>query len=127
MQINASTLSLTVADIAATARFLIDHFGYVEAIAAEGFVSLTNDTSALGIAVHERGLAVLPEEQRDVVSQGIAIAFTVADAAAEEARLRSEGANITLPLLEQPWGEKLFQVTDPNGIVVEVLEWTTPS
>ncbi|WP_405159734.1 VOC family protein [Nocardia sp. NBC_01499] len=125
MRINASTLSLTVADIAATKRFLIDHFGYLEAIAADGFVSLTHP-AALGIAVHELGLAVLPEEQRHIASQGIAIAFTVDDAAREEARLRNAGVPITLPLVEQPWGEKLFQVTDPNGVIVQVLEWTTP-
>ncbi|WP_282434844.1 hypothetical protein [Nocardia panacis] len=37
------------------------------------------------------------------------------------------GANITLPLLEQPWGERLFQVSDPNGIVVQPLEWVGSS
>ncbi|MFI7004142.1 VOC family protein [Nocardia sp. NPDC050175] len=126
MRINACTLSLTVADIAATQRFLVDHFGYTEAIAADGFVSLTHPEAPLGIAVHELGLAVLPEEQRHVPSQGVAIAFTVDDAAREEARLRDAGVPITLPLIEQPWGEKLFQVTDPNGVIVQVLEWTTP-
>ncbi|MFI9507600.1 VOC family protein [Nocardia sp. NPDC052566] len=124
MPITACTLSLTVNDIAATKRFLIDHFGYTEAIAAEGFVSLIHAEVPLGVAVHRRGLEVLPEEQRHVVSQGFAIAFTVDDAEREEARLRAEGANITLPLVEQPWGEKLFQVTDPNGVVVQILEWT---
>ncbi|MEU7139537.1 VOC family protein [Nocardia sp. NPDC046473] len=126
MRINACTLSLTVADIAATQRFLVDHFGYTEAIAADGFVSLTHPQAPLGIAVHELGLTVLPEAQRHVPSQGVAIAFTVDDAAREEARLRVAGVPITLPLIEQPWGEKLFQVTDPNGVIVQVLEWTTP-
>ncbi|MFI6048214.1 VOC family protein [Nocardia sp. NPDC051321] len=126
MRINACTLCLSVADIAATQRFLVDHFGYTEAIAADGFVSLTHPQAPLSIAVHEIGLVVLPEEQRHVPSQGIAIAFTVDDAAREEARLRDAGVPITLPLMEQPWGEKLFQVTDPNGIIVEVLEWTAP-
>lgn len=126
MRINACTLSLTVADIAATQRFLVEHFGYAEAIAADGFVSLTHPQAPLSIAVHELGLAVLPEEQRHVPSRGIAIVFTVDDATCEEARLRDAGVPITLPLIEQPWGEKLFQVTDPNGVVVQILEWTTP-
>ncbi|MFI6170882.1 VOC family protein [Nocardia sp. NPDC051052] len=126
MRINACTLSLTVADIAATQRFLVDHFGYTEAIAADGFVSLTHPQAPLSIAVHEIGLAVLPEEQRHVPSQGIAVVFTVDDAARAEARLRAAGVPITLPLMEQPWGEKLFQVTDPNGVIVQVLEWTVP-
>ncbi len=28
-----------------------------------------------------------------------------------------------MPLREEPWGEQLFQVTDPNGVVVQLVEW----
>ncbi|MGF6940862.1 putative glyoxalase superfamily protein PhnB [Streptomyces auratus] len=28
-----------------------------------------------------------------------------------------------MPLREEPWGERLFQVTDPNGIVLQLVEW----
>ncbi|WP_433271540.1 hypothetical protein ACQPZF_12660 [Actinosynnema sp. CS-041913] len=24
---------------------------------------------------------------------------------------------------EEPWGERLFQVTAPNGVVVQLVEW----
>ncbi|XXV42315.1 VOC family protein [Sorangium sp. So ce302] len=41
--------------------------------------------------------------------------------------MRSEGVEITMPLREEPWGERLFQVTDPNGVVIELVEWATPS
>lgn len=36
------------------------------------------------------------------------------------------GAPITMPLREEPWGERLFQLTDPNGVVVQLVEWVTP-
>ena len=123
MRISASTVSLTVADVAVTERFLIDHFGYVQAFAAEGFAAVTHPDGAVGVAIHRQGLEVLPENQRDVLSHGVTLVFTVDDAAHQQARLRAEGVDITLPLLEQPWGERLFQVTDGNGIVVQVLEW----
>ncbi len=32
-----------------------------------------------------------------------------------------------MPLREEPWGERLFQVTDPNGVIVQFVEWVTPS
>jgi uncharacterized glyoxalase superfamily protein PhnB len=28
-----------------------------------------------------------------------------------------------MPLREEEWGERLFQITDPNGIVVELVQW----
>jgi uncharacterized glyoxalase superfamily protein PhnB len=30
---------------------------------------------------------------------------------------------ITEPTREEPWGELLFMVTDPNGVVYELVEW----
>ncbi|MFD7301322.1 hypothetical protein ACFV83_10425 [Streptomyces pharetrae] len=30
-----------------------------------------------------------------------------------------------MPLREEPWGERLFQVTDPSGVIVRFVEWVT--
>ncbi|MFG2312532.1 VOC family protein [Streptomyces sp. NPDC048566] len=45
---------------------------------------------------------------------------------AEHERPRREGVPITLPLRQEPWGERLFQVTDPNGVVVRLVAWAAP-
>ena len=34
---------------------------------------------------------------------------------------------LTLPIREEPWGERLLLVTDPNGIVYELVEWMQPT
>ncbi|MFI0420946.1 hypothetical protein [Spongiactinospora sp. 9N601] len=34
---------------------------------------------------------------------------------------------ITMPLRVDPWGERLFQVTDPNGVVIQLVDWVTPA
>jgi uncharacterized glyoxalase superfamily protein PhnB len=26
-----------------------------------------------------------------------------------------------------PWGERAFQVTDPNGVIVQLLDWNAPA
>ena len=31
-----------------------------------------------------------------------------------------------MPLREEPWGERAFQVTDPNGVIVQLLDWNAP-
>ncbi|MEU2242990.1 hypothetical protein ABZ572_26670 [Streptomyces sp. NPDC018338] len=48
-------------------------------------------------------------------------------AAAEYARLQREAANITAPLHHEPWGEQLLELTDPNGVVVQLAEWIPPA
>ena len=30
---------------------------------------------------------------------------------------------ITMPLRVEPWGERAFQVTDPNGVIVQLVDW----
>ncbi|MFC6899789.1 VOC family protein [Nonomuraea dietziae] len=48
------------------------------------------------------------------------------DIAAEFDRLVREGANITMELRQEPW-EKLLQLADPNGVVVQLVEWVAPA
>ncbi|WP_225825546.1 VOC family protein [Streptomyces naphthomycinicus] len=123
MNVTASTLSLTVADVDASRDFLCTHLGYRQAMAADGFASLTRDDAAAGIVLLRRGTEVLPPEQRDRQATGLILALTVTGIEAEERRLREAGAPITMPLREEPWGERLFQLTDPNGVVFQLVEW----
>lgn len=127
MQITASTVSLTVADVTASQRFFTTHLGYAVQAAADGFASLTREDAALDIVLLARGTEVLPADQRDQHASGLIVAFTGTGIEKEEQRLREEGVEITMPLREEPWGERLFQVTDPNGVVVQFVEWTTPA
>ncbi|MEU6548835.1 VOC family protein [Streptomyces sp. NPDC046915] len=126
MNVTASTLSLTVADVDASRDFLCTHLGYQQAMAADGFVSLTRDDAAIDVVLLRQGIEVLPPEQRDHQATGLILALTVTDIEAQERHLREAGAPITMPLREEPWGERLFQLTDPNGIVVQLVEWTAP-
>ena len=123
MQITASTVSLTVDDVAASQRFFTTHLGYVEQAAAEGFAYLSRDDAAVDIVLLARGIEVLPADQRDQRASGLILAFTTTGIADEERRLRAEGVEITMPLREEPWGERLFQVADPNGVIVQFVEW----
>ncbi|MEU7900935.1 hypothetical protein AB0B45_49930 [Nonomuraea sp. NPDC049152] len=36
-------------------------------------------------------------------------------------------APITVPLHHEPWGEWVLQLTDPNGVVVQLVEWISPT
>ncbi|WP_267871295.1 glyoxalase/bleomycin resistance/extradiol dioxygenase family protein [Nostoc sp. XA010] len=32
---------------------------------------------------------------------------------------------ITTPMETEPWGKRFFQVTDPNGVVIQLVQWMT--
>ncbi|WP_019544750.1 VOC family protein [Streptomyces sulphureus] len=124
MQITDTAICLTVDDVPASASFLSRYFGYTEAVAADGFASLGHP-DAPNVIFHRRGLEVLPEGFRDRHADGVILAFVVNDLRKEYERLRDEGVTITLEPLEEPWGERLFMVADPNGVPIELVEWAT--
>jgi uncharacterized glyoxalase superfamily protein PhnB len=125
MRITSSSIALTVADPAASSSFLQRHFGYRELVAADGFASVARE-GGVGIALMRTGLSNLPEEQRGRHATGIIVAFEVADLDAELERLRNEGAPFAMDLHCDPWGERAFQVVDPNGIIYQCLDWNGP-
>ena len=123
MVVTASAVSLTVANVAASRDFLVRHFGFVEVMGVEGVVASLKRDDALNIVLLQQGSEQLPDGFRDRHATGVIVALTVTDLAAEEARLRRAGVVISMPLREEPWGERLFQVTDPNGVIVQLVEW----
>ena len=123
MQITASAVSLNVEDVAASSAFLTEHFGFRQEMAADGFASLSREDTAMNVVFLRRGLETLPDDQRDNHATGLILAFIVDDLEGELARLRAEGAAITMPLTVEEWGERAFQVTDPNGIIIQLMDW----
>ena len=127
MKITASAVSLNVEDVAASSAFLTQHFGFHEQMAADGFASLARKDAGVSVIFLRRGLSTLPADQRDDHAQGLILAFTVDDLEAELARLQAEGVPITMPLIAEEWGERAFQVRDPNGVIVQLVDWNAPT
>src|SRR5690348_13541596 len=110
MQIRATAISLNVDDVAASAEFAKTHFGFTEAMSADGFVSLQHPTAGANIVFLATGLeSFKPREIAGPAGQGILIAFVVDDLDAEHARLVAAGARVVTPPETEPWGERYSQ------------------
>ncbi|MEU9359057.1 VOC family protein [Streptomyces sp. NPDC048301] len=133
MNIIASAVLLAVDDPGASSRFFTTHLGFREVLVAEGVVHLSRDDAATDLVVLRRGpeagspSASRAEGQPPTARAEGAVSFTVTGLAAEHERLRREGARITTPLRQEPWGEQVLRLTDPNGVVIQLVEWIPPS
>jgi predicted enzyme related to lactoylglutathione lyase len=124
VQITASALSLNVDDVAASADFVKRHLGFTEEMAAEGFVSLKRADAGFNLVFLRTGLeSFKPERIRGHRADGLLVAFVVSDIDAEYARLQEEGAPIVTPIETEPWGERYFQMSDPNGVIFQLVQW----
>jgi catechol 2,3-dioxygenase-like lactoylglutathione lyase family enzyme len=126
MKITASALSLNVADEQASARFARDNLGFVEEMANDGFISLSRPDAGFNLIFLRTGLQTFkPDHLRGHAADGLLVVFVVDDIDGEYARLQSAGIPITTPIETEPWGERYFQVSDPNGVVIQLVQWVT--
>jgi uncharacterized glyoxalase superfamily protein PhnB len=49
--------------------------------------------------------------------------LVVDDIDAEYARLTGAGTPILTPIETEEWGERYFQVEDPNGVIIQLVQW----
>ena len=124
MKITASAISLNVRDPEASAAFVERHFGFTREMAADGFVAVTRPDAGFNIAYLRTGLETFkPPALAGHDADGLLVAFVVDDIEAEYERIRAEGVEITTPLETEEWGERYFQVTDPCGVVIQLVQW----
>jgi predicted enzyme related to lactoylglutathione lyase len=124
MRVTASAISLNVDDVEASAAFAKRHFGFVEEMSADGFVALSREDVGFNLVFLRTGLVSFkPERMKGHRADGLLVAFVVDDVDAEYARLQQEGVEILTPIETEPWGERYFQVADPNGVILQLVQW----
>jgi len=100
-------------DFDASRRFYVDVLG-LEVAMDMGFivtlVSPANPTAQVSLMRDDDSSTILPQ-----------MSVEVADVDDVHSRAVSQVLNIVYPLTNEPWGVRRFFVTDPNGIVINVM------
>lgn len=124
MNITHTAVSLNVSDVDASASFAKTHFGYEEAMAADGFVSLQPATAGPHLIFLATGLATFkPREIAGPAGQGLLLVFVVDDLDEQFKRIEKAGARVVTPPETEPWGERFCQFADPNGLIWQLVQW----
>ena len=56
--------------------------------------------------------------------KGMFLTIEVEDVNAEYARIIKLGIPLAIDLREEPWGDKHFAIEDPNGIGIDIVQYT---
>ncbi len=126
MNVSTYTISLNVADVAASADFVCRHLGFDMLMQVDDAVSVQRPNSDFSIAYLTTGLPSFKPAAQARDAAGLLVAFTVDDIDAHYQRMIDAGVAITTPIETEPWQERYFQITDPNGIVYQLVQWMTP-
>lgn len=127
MNVTSTAISLNVADVEASAGWVQQHLGFTVAMAADGFSSLNHEQSGTNLIYLRTGLETFKPASAAGEANGLLVVFTVDDIDAQYERLRAEGVEVVTPIETEPWGERYFQMADPNGIIYQLVQWVEPT
>src|SRR5690606_7537063 len=116
--------------VAASAEFYRKLFGFETVFEADWYVSLrlVRDTqTSFELAILESGHPTVPAAYRKSVN-GLILNFEVDDVDAEYERLiLREKLPIQLDLRNEVFGQRHFITSDPNGVLIDVIQIIPPS
>ena len=127
MNYTSPAISLNVPDVDASSAWVQKHLGFTVDMAAEGFSSLQHPDAGIHLIYLRTGLSTFKPASAAVNAAGLLVVFTVDSIDEDYARLQGEGVKIVTPIETEPWGERYFQMTDPNGVVYQLVQWVEPT
>jgi uncharacterized glyoxalase superfamily protein PhnB len=113
---------LLVADVAGSARFYEKHFGFKSLFASDWYVHLqSSEDETVNLAFVSLDHHTVPPEGRKAAS-GIILNFEVEDPDAIYAKVQAAGLPILHSLRDEPFGQRHFITSDPNGVMIDVIK-----
>lgn len=125
MNITSTAVSLNVADPKASADFFQRHLRFtIEMEQNDFFVSLKHPSGGPNVIFLQTGLATFkPAHKAGSAGEGLLMVFVVDDIDAAHDQWVKDGAVVVTEPETEPWGERYSQYEDPNGIIVQLVQW----
>jgi catechol 2,3-dioxygenase-like lactoylglutathione lyase family enzyme len=122
MRVDVFGPCLLVEDVPASARFYVQHFGFQPRLELDWFTTLTHEDRPYELGFVRADHDTVPAGYRGRRTQGLIIGLLVPDAEEVDARLRTAGVRVVLPLRDEPFGQRHVMVADPNDVLVDVVQ-----
>lgn len=129
-QLTSAYPLVTTATIQASRDFFVQHLGFEVMFEASWFVLLSRGSTEGGttsIAFMAPDHPSRPPGPEVFSGLGLLLTLQVDDARREEVRLRAAGVEIAYAVQHEPWGQVRFQVRDPSGLVLDIVEQAEPA
>ena len=115
MSIRRVVPNISCADVDASRRFYTEFLGFQVAMDMGWILTLASPSNPTA------QISVLRESVSPPASPKVSLTIEVADVDAVHAQAEARGIHIVYPLTTEPWGVRRFHVTDPNGLVINIM------
>ncbi|MEX0838505.1 MAG: VOC family protein [Parvibaculum sp.] len=108
------------------AAFYEKHLGFETVFSSSWFVLLFGTEGSASLAFMSPDHPSAPPGPEIFSGKGMCFELQVDDAKAAHAEFAGRGLPITLPLTDEPFGQRRFGFHDPSGLWVDVVEQIEP-
>ena len=115
MSIRRVVPNITSENVEQSRKFYTDFLGFQVAMDMGWIVTLASPTNPTAQISLLRATGSAPPHAQ------VSLSIEVADVDAVHAKAVEFGLPIVYPLTTEPWGVRRFHVTDPNGMVINVM------
>ena len=124
-KVSAFAISLNVPEPEASARFLTEYFGYeIEMEDDGGFFSLRHPDGGSNVIFLRTNLPTFkPAEAAGRAGEGLLLVLVVQNLDDCHQQLADRGIDVVTAPETEPWGERFSQYRDPNGLIVQLVQW----
>lgn len=114
-------------DVARASAFYTEHFNFQRLFEAEWYVHLqSRNCPGVNLAILLGSHETIPSVGRGAAS-GLLLNFEVDDVDMEYNRLKTAGLPILLDLRDEPFGQRHFITSDPDGVLIDVIKPIPPN
>lgn len=129
MKVNSFYPVLLTEQVASSAAFYMDYFGFTPVFEADWYVSLKNNASTppFELAILDASHATIPSPFQRTIN-GLILNFEVDHVDEEYERLiKKAGLPLHLDIRDEPFGQRHFITSDPNGVLIDIITIIPPS
>ena len=129
-QLTSAYPLITASNMKASCDFFVKHLGFEAVFESSWYVLLSRASTEGGsatIAFMTPEHPSRPPGPAAFNGVGVLLTLQVDDARAEETRLRAAGVDIAYAVQHEAWGQIRFQVRDPSGLLLDIVEQAEPA
>lgn len=123
MKANSYYPVIQTGDVPGTAAFYQAHFRFTPLFTSDWYVHLqSTEDAGVNLAILDRDHVTIPEPARGAQARGLILNFEVDDPEAEYLAAQTAGLPIHVTLRDEPFGQRHFITSDPNGVLIDVIK-----
>lgn len=127
MKINSYYPVLCVSSMKESVAFFKAHFAFEAVFENDWYTHLTmQGNPQINLAIMDSTHESVPESFRKN-AQGILLNFELDDVDSFYQECKSQKLSVILELRDEPWGQRHFILSDPSGVMIDVIKLIEPS